>query len=1088
MSKKIKCFLRIIQYVSLIYLCFSSSITHANNLRPYLAEVEHFTVNDGLADNTIYSIAKDNNGFLFLGTPNGLSRYDGHRFENFTTNENNSISLLHQNAGNITIDSRQRIWIGSWGNGLYLYDKNLNLLRHFSELGEGKQTTKLVQVVYEDSEGDVWIGTNGGGLALYQNSTGELRYFVHQESQSDNLSHNRIWDIQEGSQGQVWVATGGGLDLINKKKDFLINHYTLRNRDSDNSLLVRTLYCSEQGQLWAGTENGLFILNDQTQLFEEIISHSQPGISRLPITHIEQGKDSEFWIGTQNGLLLYNKFYNAFVPLVSDQQYFLLSHYDIRALYYDDEGILWVASRTSGLVKLNFGAKAVENINYYLTADGRARSLNRVQSMLSDSEDTLWIGSTEGLMIQNPQSSELMVFSPSLDIDLGMVATIMEQASGTLWFGSNKGIFKYEKDRGKLVNQTHLLTAKNETIAVASIFEDSRGTLWVGTYRDGLFRIEEDKVFQQKIFDNEDNSTQTVLTLAEDHRGYIWVGTSGSGAIRLSPYSRTNDQYGYDSLPSSGLSSLEINQIFRKLDNSIWIGTNNKLNKLDSVSNAFINYDHDNGLQNTTIKSLVEDSSNNLWISTSSGIYKLDSQEGNFVSYTEEKTSNSYISRSSTSTKDTLYFGQIDGFTKINISEEMHQNADSLVVLSGVSVDNKRLPFLHLDTQKTHKFEHTAKELIFHFANTNNFRNAFANNYSFRLLGYDSTWSPVTQSNHAEYRGLSPGKYTFEVKVIEKDGSWDNSAAQISFQIMPPWWETLEFRAAVLLILGFIIYYWNQHRLRRLKAINAELEEEVASRSKELIAVEKQLIDSEKNASLSSLVSGIAHEINTPVGIGITASSLLTERTKELMDQFNNNKMKRSDFTNAIEDINNSAELISSNLNRTSALVENFKKVSVDQVSQQKRHFNLKEYLQEIAVGLSAIVKNNHIDFTIICDEDIWMDSYPGAIAQMLTQLMLNAATHAFDEQKERTVKLKAEKRDEQVVIYFHDNGRGIPDKIQSRIFDPFFTTERNTGSKGLGLQIVANVVTIRLQGQISFESNENEGTCFHIEFALNPE
>ncbi len=568
----------------------------------------------------------------------------------------------------------------------------------------------------------------------------------------------------------------------------------------------------------------------------------------------------------------------------------------------------------------------------------------------------------------------------------------------------------------------------------------------------------------------------------------MWVGTSGSGAIRLSPYSRTDDQYGYDTLPSVGISSLEVNQIIKKQDNSVWIGTNNKLNKLDNVSNAFINYDHDNGLQNTTIKSLLEDASNNLWVSTSSGVYKLDSQEKNFVSYTEEKTSNSYISRSSTTNKDTVYFGQINGFTKINISEKMHNNAVNRVVLSSISVDNQRLPFLVLDTLKKHQFEHTSKKLSFHFANTNNFRNALANNYSFRLIGYDSNWSPVTQSNHAEYRGLSPGIYTFEVKIIEKDGSWDNSAAKFTFQILPPWWETLEFRTAVLLVIGLGIYYWNRLRLRRLKAINAELEKEIATRSKELLAVEKQLIDSEKNASLSSLVSGIAHEINTPVGIGITASSLLTERANKLMEQFNSNKLKRSDFTNAVEDINNSAELISSNLNKTSALVENFKRVSVDQVSQQKRHFNLRKYLHEIAIGFGEIVKTNRINFSIVCEEDIWMDSYPGAIAQMLTQLMLNAATHAFDEQQERLVRLKVKKRSERIVMYFHDNGKGIPNKIQPRIFDPFFTTKRSTGSKGLGLQIVANVISIRLQGQISLENSSNKGTCFHIEFPSIPE
>lgn len=1074
-----------------VFLFFSSN-SQGDNTRPYVSEVEHYGVTDGLIDNTVYSIERDQQGSLWLGTPNGLSRFDGHRFDNFSTDKSRLPFLSHQNAGNILIDSQGRIWVGTWGEGLYLYNDNLQLIKHFSEIGSEQLQSDMIQVLYEDHTGNIWIGTNGAGLAKLNSDLTEFRYFTHQDNAPHSISHNRIWDITQGSTGDIWVATGAGLDLLAKNG---VEHSVMENllpksakAPEDYIPLVRVLFFSDEGKLWVGTESGLFCLEPSTKQFTAVAQEKSFKVSGSAITQIEAGKKDNLWIGTQNGIVLYNTNIDEFIPLISNDQYPLLSHYDIRDLMYDETGILWAASRTAGLVRINLSAKSTEQISYYFTEDGKARQLNRVQAMLHDSQGNLWFGSTEGLMLQKSGMNKITSFTRYRETNLGMVVALLESRDGVIWIGSNTGLFKVSADGLSLENMTKLLSDSPREIAIASVFEDSASNLWIGTFRDGLFRFDGVSIHKQALLDDLTTmDNMSVKSISEDQRGYIWVGTDSSGATRLSPYSRIQEQYGIDNQPSIGLSSDNVNQIYRARDNTIWIGTNNLLNRLDNVTNSFSNFGKDKGLSNTNIKSIVEDNNNDLWVSTASGLYRFNKDEGHFVSYVDERRSNAYISRSAVVAGNTLYFGQLSGMTKIEIKPREQRILPNNVHISSVSVDGSYIPILVFDSQTNLILSHNTKALSIVFSNAN-FHSSAVTNYSYRLVGFDDKWSGASQESATTYKGLPYGNYVFEVRASETDGSWGSVVASLKFNIQTPWWKTWFFRIALICIGLVSVYCWNQNRVKKLKVINAELERQISVRTADLVAAEKQMIESAKNASLSNLVSGIAHEINTPVGIGITAGTLLMDKSKTLLDKFNNNQMKRSEFTIYMNGIYDSAELVNSNLIRASELINNFKEVSVDQISQQKREFNLRTYLNEISVGLTTIVRDQNIDFQIQCGEDIWIDSYPGAIAQMLTQLMLNAGTHAFDEQNDRTVILKVQLDGELILMYFHDNGKGIPESIQTRIFEPFFTTERNKGNKGLGLQIVANVVTIRLQGEIVCESKENEGTCFKITILANPE
>jgi signal transduction histidine kinase len=276
-----------------------------------------------------------------------------------------------------------------------------------------------------------------------------------------------------------------------------------------------------------------------------------------------------------------------------------------------------------------------------------------------------------------------------------------------------------------------------------------------------------------------------------------------------------------------------------------------------------------------------------------------------------------------------------------------------------------------------------------------------------------------------------------------------------------------------------------QRVLDRTKALEASNSDFKAAMEK-LQHTQNQLIQSEKMGALGGLVAGVSHEINTPVGVSVTASSYLQEKTKELINLFASSAMKKSDLEKYLNLANESTEVILSNLRRASELIKSFKQVAVDQSDEQKRNFKLKEYANQVLLSLKPKLKKTKISIGINCDEELQINSFPGAFSQIITNLVMNSLIHAFDENQEGTIIFDIENQDNNILFTYSDNGKGIKEDIISKVFDPFFTTKRGKGGTGLGLNIVYNIVTQTLGGSIECESEENLGTIFKITFPIN--
>ncbi len=292
--------------------------------------------------------------------------------------------------------------------------------------------------------------------------------------------------------------------------------------------------------------------------------------------------------------------------------------------------------------------------------------------------------------------------------------------------------------------------------------------------------------------------------------------------------------------------------------------------------------------------------------------------------------------------------------------------------------------------------------------------------------------------------------------------------------------------------LGDVIRGFNQIQ-RRLKSTIARIREaedaarrsaqQTAQAMQDLRQTQESLLQSERLASLGGLVAGVAHEINTPVGIALTSASVLKAATDEIVTAVNSTGLKKSEIMRYLDTATESARLIMNNAYRAAHLIHSFKQIAVDQTSEVRRPFALREYIDEIVSSLQPKLKKTALHVEIICPESIILDSYPGAFAQVITNLTLNCVEHAFDSDTPGTIKITARLEGDLVVLDLHDNGRGIAPELLDRIFDPFFTTRRGQGGTGLGLNIVYNLIAKQFAGSIAVTSALGQGTHFALRF-----
>jgi len=249
----------------------------------------------------------------------------------------------------------------------------------------------------------------------------------------------------------------------------------------------------------------------------------------------------------------------------------------------------------------------------------------------------------------------------------------------------------------------------------------------------------------------------------------------------------------------------------------------------------------------------------------------------------------------------------------------------------------------------------------------------------------------------------------------------------------------------------------------------------------DLQTTRKDLIASEKMATLGELVGGVTHEISSPLSVSLVGTTFISDNTNELLTQYNNKNLDEEEFKAYIKTVQETSKSIVFSLNRIKDLVRSFKSIAIDQAIEDKRDYNVNQYINEVLVSLNSKLKLTNIKVTVDCDKGIEIDSYPGYLAQILINFINNSLLHGFKENEVGEIKINVNELPNEIQLMYSDNGKGLSEHEKKKIFKQYYTTKRREGGSGLGLHIVKSIVLEKLHGKINMQSEEGKGLSFTI-------
>ncbi len=1079
---------------------------------------EHFIDEKGFNQSSVMNIIQDNEGFLWIATPNGLYKYDGQRFTVFRHEPNNSSSLINNSVFELELDSEGNILVGT-GKGLCKFDVITQKFLVYPKALENARIT----AIYPEENGALWVGTLHSGLYYFDPSdkNGEFpKVYSHKPNHMSSINSDQIHCITKDKSGNLWVGTIEGLNKlinVNGKEEFV--HFKHLNES------VKLLFLDKKGCLWVSLEDTRLLKINKPNSFNNLESKDyreyyfdlfkSDNDDYGGILSMFETLNKELLVGIHgHGLFLLNPDsgkYKTYVPDPLNPK--SISSGNVEAILIDKTNVLWVGTEEGGLNKSNLERKPIITLNRNELSK-QSLTNSSINAITKDKDNNFWVATQNGLNkityketpFEKPSYERFYVNNELSKSQLKIqqpVWSLLRDSKDVFWLGTTRGIVYMDSKPG--VNKKSFHLTPISMLEVFSSIQDRDGNLWFGSLLNGLAKWKKKKKTNSNEFDfsninyylpdKNDKygiSGKEISCIYEDSKGNIWVGTL-FGGLNLIIKGKEGERdkfisYQHDQNNKNSLSHNSVFTIHEDNDGNYWVGTfGGGLNKMVLPDNGigdpvFTHYTEKDGLSNDAVYGILQDDQNKLWISTDNGIsvFEIETETFTNLSRDDGLQSNNFRMNAYFKNEDGyMFFGGLRGLNIFHPNDLKENTIPAQPKLTGLKINDKEVEvneefngravleksLSHLSKEINLKYDENT--LTFEFAGLH-FAAPEKNKFKYKLDGFDKDWVNSKGLSFAHYTNISSGNYTFKIKASNNDNFWSEEIASVKLKINPPFWLTnWAYLVYSLLVLLFLFGIFSYSRMKSQRQASLKLQKEIE----------------EVNKLKLQFFTNISHDFKTPI-------TLILNPLEEVLESVKNNEAIKSKLKVVQRNAGSLLRLVNQ-------LME-FRKIEVGETKLSATKANIINFVREITFSFRSSARKKEVEIVFesqLYDESLWFDW--DKLEKILNNLIFNAIKFTT---KGGQITVRVKKPLDEVVnvigrdmsanfvqIEVEDNGIGISkDKLQY-IFHRFYqvnqSTKRNKGI-GVGLAITKDLVDLH-HGEISVNSEEGIGTCFVIKLPL---
>jgi signal transduction histidine kinase/ligand-binding sensor domain-containing protein/CheY-like chemotaxis protein len=1032
----------------------------------------HYEVENGLPSNTVRSIIQDSRGFIWFGTENGLSRFDGFTFKNFVPVPDDTSSLGNRYVYALCEDSKQQLWIGV-EDGIYIYNPETEKFSLFANKATNDAVIRSqITSIKEDGNHDIWISSLSQGVFLYLRATEELINFTHDPNADNSLDSDVILDLYIDGNDDVWAAP--------LRKNGMLNRYDRRTKCFSrlelridcgriNDFGVYAMLEDTDKNFWVGTwSHGLCRLDRASGQIQPFL---QPGTEN-GVSHIHEIIEYQpniLLAGSDDGLSIFNALTcESELMSASELKSSTLSDKFIYPIIKDNEGGLWVGTYYGGV---NYAPPLKGNIAGFAHSEYENSVCGNIVSCFAeDSLGNIWIGTDDGgLSCFRIATKSFVNYSPDNTVHSLSYHNIHALCfdGDRLWIGTySGGVSVLDTGTGRF-RRYYSVSGDTSSLygnSIYSIYKDSDNDLWFGSMEGISVYNRADDNFRRVKY-----SGTTTIDIIDDGDGKIWFATLGAGLLRYEKATGEWRSYAHDPKDAASMPVNQVNALHIDSSGRLWLATDNGLAFYDSSSDRFTTLPLLDGSNNNVC--FVCNINGELWISTRNGLVNYSMADSTYrrLYRSDGLQSDQFnIKAGLLSASGHLYLGTTNGFNIIK-TEEITTNVHvPPVYITNIQVANKDLKIdgsvlLPRSTLFADTIELSHRENVFSIEYIAlSYKMPSKNRYKYRLEGFDADWNEVGNQRKATYMNLPTGRYVFHVAGSNNDEVWNGQGRRLTVIIHPPFWKTAVAYCfyAVLATSIFLLFI---SFLRR--SAERKHREEVRQ-----LQTEK---DRELHESKINFFTLVAHEIRTPVSLIIAPLEAIMDNIRQVPD-----RMQESLYI-----LNHNAQRLLTLVNQ----LLDFRKAEEKAFAVRFAEHRIYDLLNNLYIRFKPLSEQKNIALSLdVSDREATATVDSEALTKIVSNLLTNAVKHARSK-----ISIACSFDDSFVHISVTDDGRGIPPEERKHIFRPFYQAAGSSmHGTGIGLSLVKLLVDAH-HGKVEVDSIPNVHTAFSIKLparqALTP-